>query len=121
MVNYADAQRASSTYQRELASLSMLSQDYGQLVESKAARAAWLQEANATPGLESLAGVWAFKQEEAIDTGRPTLRKAVVMPGVAWNPPQTCQEVDGLSWGAAGEFTSVKKPGKDGYIIAFFR
>ena len=112
LVTYPEAQQASAEYNNDLAALNALSQDYAQLVDSPSARRAWKQDALSTSGLERLVGVWAFKQGEHIDTGLPKLEKAVVIP---------VQEVNGVSWEAAGDLISVKQPGNDGYIIAFFR
>lgn len=121
MVTYDTAARAVSTYRPELQALDQLPTHYGQLVDSAAARRAWLAEAQAMPGLSRLAAVWAFKEGEHPDTGCPTLSKAVILPGVLWSPPQERQEIDGLGWGAAGELLSVKKLGQGGYLVAFFR
>ena len=120
-VHYEDAQRAASSYQSEIHSLDALSQNYGELVESKAAREAWKADATASPGLDRLAAVWAFRESEDIDTGRPVTNKAVVIPGVLWSTPQKRQEIDGMAWGVDKRYTSVKKQGDGGYIIAFFR
>jgi hypothetical protein len=121
LVDYKTAKRSADAYHKEVWALDKLSTNYGELVDSREAREDWLASARTTPGLERLVSAWAFRESEDIDTGRPSVSKAVVKPGVAWTLPQVRQQIDGLGWGTSGDLVSVKKPGKDGYLIAFFR
>ena len=84
-VSFQDAHRVSSAYQTDAEALNHLSQDYGKLIDSLSERRQWRAEAEATPGLERLAGAWAFRKGADIDTGLPVLEKAVVVPGVMWS------------------------------------
>ena len=122
MVSYNEAQRAASEYREELDLIEALPDDYGALIDSLAARRAWRQQAESTPGLERLAAVWVFERRRDIDTAVPYTAKAVVVPGMILHPLQERQMVDGLSWGkASGEHYSVQREGSSGRLVAFFR
>ncbi|MCH1504957.1 MAG: hypothetical protein L7V86_15350 [Verrucomicrobiales bacterium] len=120
-MSFQEATRISNAYQPDADALNGLSQDYGRLIESAEERRRWRAEAAATPGLDRLAGVWAFRNGEDIDTGRPVLEKAVVVPGVLWSSASFKALEDGSAWGYSADYARVRKEGKDSYLVAYFR